>query len=91
MKLSNIIFKENDNKFDDFSTKKTGVNPTTGQISWDVSYTPMISLDKNLEELYQDFKDVTKENPDDTKLEELFNTFSSLKRNIRTHISRKYK
>lgn len=91
MKLRNIIFNENQDKFNDFSTKKTAVDPTTGQISWDVKYTPMISLDNNLEELYQDFKDVIKENPNDIKLEELFKAFSSLKRNIRTHISRKYK
>jgi len=91
MKLTKIIFEDTDNKFDDFSSKKTAVDPVTGQITWDVEYTPIISLDNNLEELYQDFQDVVEKYPDDNKLQQMSNQFYNLKRNIRSHISKKYK
>lgn len=91
MKITKVLLEDKDNKFDDFSLNKTGVDPVTGRISWDVEYTPIISLDNNLEELYEDFKDAVKKYPDDNKLKQMSDQFYNLKRNLRSHISKKYK
>jgi len=86
MKLIDII-REEDGKF---KTKQTDYDQVTGQYSWDVEYTPLKSIDKELEGIHEDFKDVLKKYPDDAKLEKLFSIFSSFKKQLRTHISLKY-
>ena len=87
MKLVDIILEE---KPKGFTTKQTDYDAVTGQYSWDVDYTPLISIDKELESIYGDFKDAVKKYPTDQKLERLFNEFSSFKKQLRTHISLKY-
>ena len=93
MKIKDILKEEEkDWKQDspDFKTKQTGFNPDTGQYSWDVKYTPLISLAENIEEAYEDVKEVTRKYPQDEKLEQLFKVFSSFKRAYKMHINRKY-
>lgn len=88
MKLRDIILKEDE--YPDFDTEKSSTDDTTGQITWDVNYTPIKSLNKNLEELNDDFKEVLEEYPTDRKLEEIYKKFASVKREMRKHISRQY-
>jgi hypothetical protein len=91
MKIQDIL-KEQDWKQDDpdFKSKKTGVDPVTGTISWDIEYTPLKGVDDAIEDAYQDYKAVLKKYPEDQKLEQLFNIFSSFKKAYRTHVNRKY-
>lgn len=86
MKLVDII-KEEDDKF---TTKQTDYDKITGQYSWDVEYTPLKSIDKELDSIYEDFKEVLKKYPNDVKLDKLFSIFSLFKKQLRTHISLKY-
>lgn len=86
MKIKDILKEDRE----DFKTTKTGKDPVTGQITWDVEYTPMIRLRKEVEELYQAFKETTKKYPDDQKLEKFFEVYSSFKRQFKTHVNRKY-
>lgn len=86
MKLLNILVQE-----DSFKTIKTDKDAQTGTITWDVEYTPLVSLDKNMQKMYNDFVDVIAKHPDDVKLQQLFSAFADTKRNLRTHITRKYK
>ena len=93
MKIKDILNeKDHDWKQDspNFKTKKTGFDPVTGKTSWDVEYTPLLSLAENVEETYEDFKEVTRKYPQDQKLEQLFKVFSSFKRAYKMHINRKY-
>lgn len=91
MKIRDII-REKDWEQDStaFKSKKTGVDPETGQISWDIEYTPLVNLRKNVEETYEDFKGVLKKYPDDQKLEKLFDVYASFKRSLKIHVNRKY-
>ena len=92
MKIKDILKEADDWKQDskDFKTKVTGRDKTTGSVSWDVKYTPLISLAENIEEAYVDFKEVTRKYPQDQKLEQLFKVFNSFKRAYKMHINRKY-
>lgn len=91
MKLSDIIREEEwEQDSPDFKTKKTGVNPETGQISWDVEYTPLKGVDDAIGKAYDEYKDLLKKYPEDQKLEKLFDIFASFKKAYRTHVSRKY-
>lgn len=90
MKLTDILNEGWEQESPDFKTRRTGVDPETGQISWDVEYTPLKGVDDNFEEAYQDFKKILRKYPNDEKLEKLFNVFASFKRQFRTHVSRKY-
>lgn len=84
MKLKQIL------ESDKFSTSQTGVDPETGTVSWDVDYSPLLSFDKNLEKLNQDFQKIVKKY-DDPYLEKVYEKFANLKKATRTHITRKYK
>tara|TARA_R110000822_G_scaffold46909_3_gene124748 strand:+ start:2456 stop:2740 length:285 start_codon:yes stop_codon:yes gene_type:complete len=92
MKIKDILKEADDWKQDstDFKTKVIGRDKTTGAVSWDVKYTPLISLAENIEESYEDFKEVTRKYPSDVKLEQLFKVFTSFKRAYKMHINRKY-
>ena len=90
MKIKNIIEQEWKQDSPEFQTKKTNSDPVTGQVSWDVEYTPLIGIDKSIESVYSEFKDALKKHPEDQKLEKLFDVFASWKREFRKHISRKY-
>jgi hypothetical protein len=91
MKIQDIL-REEDWKQDDpdFKTKKTGVDPVTGTISWDIEYTPLKGVDDAIENAYQDYKKILKKYPHDQKLDQLFNVFSAFKKAYRTHVNRKY-
>ena len=55
MKLRDIIKEEEwEQDSPSFKTKKTGVDPTTGQISWDVEYTPLKGVDDAIEKAYDE-------------------------------------
>jgi hypothetical protein len=86
MKLKDIIFEQ-----ESFSTQKVDKDKETGTITWDVTYTPIISLDRNMQRMYNDFVDVLRKYPNDPKLEQIFSDFSNMKKNLRTHITRRYK
>lgn len=73
-----------------FTTRQTSFDPETGQISWDVEYTPLINLRKEVEELYDAYKDTILKYPDDEKLNKLFEVYSSFKRAFKTHVNRRY-
>lgn len=73
-----------------FKTKQTNIDPITGQITWDVEYTPLTDIDKSIEDVYSDFKEALRKHPEDQKLEQLFDSFAAWKREFRRHISRKY-
>jgi len=88
MKIRDII-KEDENP--DFKTTKvSGPDPVTGQMTWDVEYTPIIGVDENLEDAYQDFKKILKKYPTDERLQKLFDVFSQFKRQYRAHVTRRY-
>jgi hypothetical protein len=86
MKIKDILKEDQE----DFKFTKTGTDPETGQVSWDVEYTPMIRLRKEVEELYEAFKKTLGKYPDDQKLEKFFEVYSSFKRQFKTHVNRKY-
>ena len=91
MKIRDILKEEEwSQDSTDFKSKKTGVDPVTGQISWDIEYTPLINLRKNVEETYDDFKGVIQKYPEDQKLEKLFEVYTSFKRQLKIHVNRKY-
>ena len=91
MKIQDILREEKwSQDSTDFKSKKTGVDPVTGTISWDIEYTPLKGVDDAIEDAYQDYKAVLKKYPEDQKLEQLFNIFSSFKKAYRTHVNRKY-
>ena len=92
MKIADILKSEQDWKQDtpQFKTKKTGIDPVTGRIEWEVEYTPLIGVDKAIEEAYEQYKGVLKKYPEDQKLEKLFDIFAAFKREFRKHVSRKY-
>lgn len=86
MKIKDLLNEDNDN----FKLTDKKVNPETGQISFNVEYTPMIRLRKEVEELYDAFKDTLQKYPEDQKLEKFFDVFASFKRQFKTHVNRKY-
>ena len=46
MKIKDILEQEWRQDTPSFKTKKTGVDPETGTISWDIEYTPLKGVDK---------------------------------------------
>jgi len=93
MKIRDILKeKEDDWKqySKDFKSKVTNRNKTTGSVTWDVKYTPLVALEDNIEETLENFKKVTREYPQDAQLEKLYKVFTSLKRPLKTHMNRKY-
>jgi len=90
MKIKDILEQEWKQDAPEFKTKETGVDPVTGQISWDVEYTPLIGVYIFIEKAYNQYKGVLKKYPDDQKLDKLFDIFAAFKREFRKHVTRKY-
>ena len=90
MKIKDILEQEWRQDSPDFKTKQTGVDPVTGQISWDVEYTPLKGVDNAIQDAYDDYKAVLRKYPDDERLEKLFDVFASFKKAFRQHVNRKY-
>ena len=90
MKIKDLLEQEWQQDSPSFKSKQTGVDPETGQISWDIEYTPLTGVDKAIDKAYEEYKDVLRKYPDDQKLEKLFEIFASFKKAFRTHVSRKY-
>jgi hypothetical protein len=91
MKIKDIL-NEDDWRQDSttFKSKKTGTDPVTGTVSWDIKYTPLKRVDTAIQSAYDNYKDVLKKYPEDQKLEQLFNVFASFKKAFRQHVNRKY-
>ena len=91
MKIQDILKEDKWNQDStDFKSKKTGVDPITGTHSWDIEYTPLIQLRREVGELYDAYKNTIRKYPEDQKLDELFNIYSKFKRAFNTHVNRKY-
>ena len=90
MKIKDILEQEWRQDSPDFKTKQVGKDPVTGQISWEVEYTPLKGVDTAIQEAYDDYKKVLKKYPDDERLEKLFDVFASFKKAFRQHVNRKY-
>lgn len=88
MKIRDIILEKGWEK--SFKTTKTGVDPETGGISWDVEYSPLFTLNKNLDEIAKDFKGLLFQNPNDDKLKEFYSNYINFKKQFRTYITRTY-
>jgi hypothetical protein len=86
MKLADLL--EIDPRFE---TPEIGQDPESGRISWKVEYTPLHSLNKNLDKIYTDFKNAATKHPEDIKLQEFLDTFALFKKLLRTHITKNYK
>ena len=88
MKIRDILKEQESPDFK--TTKVSGPDPVTGQMTWDVEYTPLKGVDDNLEDAYQDFKKILRKYPTDEKLEKLFQVFAQFKRQYRSHVTRRY-
>lgn len=88
MKITDIIFEEDALGF---KTTKTAVDPETGQITWDVEYTPLVKIDTELERLANELDSAVKKHPKDQKLQQYNELFKSFKKSFRTHITKHYK
>jgi hypothetical protein len=75
---------------DKFTTTLTDKDPQTGTLTWDVEYTPLKSLDTNLEKIYTDFKKAADKHPEDQKLQSFLDTFALFKKLLRRHITQTY-
>lgn len=90
MKIKDILEQEWRQDNPQFKSKQTGIDPVTGQISWDIEYTPLKGADEAIQEAYDELKKALRKHPDDQKLEQLFNVYASFKKAFRTHLNRKY-
>lgn len=88
MKLKEIIL-ENDAL--GFTTTKTSTDPETGQITWDVEYTPLVKIDRELEDLASQLDTAVKKHPEDEKLQQYNEIFKNFKKAFRTHVTKHYK
>ena len=84
MKIKDILEQDWKQDSPQFKTKQTGVDPETGQISWDIEYTPLVGVDKAIGNAYDEYKDVLRKYPDDQKLEKMFDIFAAFKREFRS-------
>lgn len=90
-KIPTIKLKEILEKDPRYSTPELETDQESGKISWKVEYTPLHSLDKNLEKIYTDFKNAAAKHPNDTKLIKFLETFALFKKLLRRHITQTYK
>ena len=90
MKIKDILEQEWKQDNAQFKSKQTGIDPVTGQISWDIEYTPLKGADEAIQKAYDELKKALKKHPYDQKLEQLFNVYASFKKAFRTHLNRKY-
>jgi hypothetical protein len=73
-----------------FQTTPVDQDTETGSTTWKVEYTPLMSLNKNLEKVYEDFQKAANKHPEDKKLQEYLEAFALLKKGLRFHITRNY-
>jgi len=73
-----------------FQTTKVDKDLETGTITWKVEYTPLLSLNRNLDKVYDDFQKAARKNPGDEKLQEYLEAFALLKKGLRFHVTRTY-
>lgn len=88
MKLSNILLEDDALGF---KTTKTNVDPETGQITWDVEYTPLVKIDDDLEELVDELERAVDKHPKDEKLQQYFLLLKNFKKGFRTHVTKHYR
>lgn len=88
MKIKDIIFEEDALGF---KTTQTAVDPETGQITWDVEYTPLVKIDTELGKLADELDSAVKKHPEDEKLQQYNELFKNFKKSFRTHITKHYK
>lgn len=87
MKLKDIIFEEDALGF---KTTQTAINPVTGQVTWDVEYTPLVNIDNKLEKLAIELDNAVKKHPKDEKLQQYNQFFKNFKKLFRTHVTKRY-
>jgi len=87
MKLVNIIYEEDAKSF---KTTQTAVDPETGQITWDVEYTPLVRIDGELEDLATELDTAVRKYPEDQKLQQYNELFKNFKKAFRTHVTKHY-
>jgi len=85
MKLIDIL-----ESMERFTTTLRDEDPETGALTWKVDYTPLKSLDVNLEKIYTDFQKAAEKHPEDKKLQTFLETFSLFKKLLRRHITQTY-
>jgi len=85
IKLLNILEEQ-----EKFQTTKIDKDLETGTMTWKVEYTPLLSLNKNLDKVYSDFQKAAEKNPEDVKLQDYLEAFALLKKGLRFHITRTY-
>ena len=88
MKLKDIILEADDAL--GFKTTKTDVDPETGAITWDVEYTPLIKIDRDLENIAAELETAVKKHSDDVKLAQYNELFKNFKKAFRSHVTKHY-
>jgi hypothetical protein len=88
MKLKELIFEEDALGF---KTTQTSIDPVTGQVTWDVEYTPLVKVDSELEKLAIDLDSAVKKHPKDEKLQQYNEFFKNFKKSFRTHVTKHYR
>lgn len=88
MKLVDLIYEEDALGF---KTTKTNIDPETGQITWDVEYTPLVKIDGELEKLAIELDSAVRKHPKDEKLQQYNEFFKNFKKGFRSHVTRHYK
>lgn len=89
--LLNLIENYNsENIRKSFTSKETGTDPVTGAVSWDITYSPVREIEKGLEKVIELHSKLLEENPEDKKLEKMFQILSNYKKSFKTHITRNY-
>ena len=88
MKLVDIIKEDNGLGF---TTKQTHVDPETGQVTWDVEYTPLTKIDSDLDKMLYQLEKAVKDNPGDAKLASMVDIYRNWKKAFRTHVTRTYR
>ena len=88
MKQSNILLEDDALGF---KTTKTNVDPETGQITWDVEYTPLAKIDDDLEDLVNELERAVSKHPKDEKLQQYFTFLKNFKKGFRTHVTKHYR
>jgi hypothetical protein len=73
-----------------FTTTLRDKDSDTGTLTWDIEYTPLKSLDANLDKIYTDFRKAAEKHSEDQKLQSFLDTFALFKKLLRRHITQTY-
>lgn len=99
MKLKQILLEQDEKQSQDywqqsrdksFKTQRTKFNPETGQISWDVEFTPLSALRDTITQATEYFKDTLRKYPEDYRLNHLYSKFMGFKKAFSTYMNQKY-